>query len=150
VACRLHSGVPQAPAVARMAEPPVVGSGLKQKLLGKRQRKEKEVEESCASKVTVDVGSHTLIDTKIHTLKQQRQELKVAKAAAAHELKNMQRKRTRLKKKASQLNNNDLMEVFLMRQAEEKAKKAKVAASSSKEKVDSPAEEGSHSEEPPE
>ena len=42
--------------------------------------------------------------------------------AKGKEVKNAQKKVQRLKKKAEQMSNNDLMEVFMLRSAEEKEK----------------------------
>ena len=44
------------------------------------------------------------------------------KVAKGKEVKNAQKKVQRLKKKAEQMSNNDLMEVFMLRSAEEKEK----------------------------
>lgn len=62
---------------------------------------------------------------KIEELKAERKRLQKEKKQKAQELRNAERKRQRLKSKAKQLNNNDLMEVYKLRQVEAADREAK-------------------------
>jgi len=71
------------------------------------------------------------LQKRIAELKRQRAEMRRLKRQNANELRNAERKRLRLKAKAKLLNNNDLMEVYSMRMAEDNEKAAKKANASS-------------------
>ena len=80
------------------------------------------------------------LTTAIDDLKSEQTRLKEEKKRLAKELKNTQRRKRRLKCKARQLTNEDLLAVLLMR--EETATKSSPGAGSSTDEVTAPASEG--------
>ena len=63
-----------------------------------------------------------VVSARIKTLKAQRQQMLAEKKAVARALKNAQRQRNRLKRKAKNLSTDDLVEVLTMRGAAQRAK----------------------------
>ena len=70
-----------------------------------------------------------MISGKIKALKDQRKQMLEEKKAVARALRNAQRQRMRLKRKAKNLSTDDLVEVLTMRAAAQKAKAEASAAS---------------------
>ena len=68
------------------------------------------------------------LDLEIARLKAQREEMKKSKKRCAAELKNTERKRTRLKNRAKLLSTNDLLEVCAMRSRSKEVKETKAKA----------------------
>ena len=68
------------------------------------------------------------LDLEIARLKAQREEMKKSKKRCAAELKNTERKRTRLKNRAKLLSTNDLLEVYAMRSRSKEVKETKAKA----------------------
>ena len=68
------------------------------------------------------------LDLEIARLKAQREEMKKSKKRCAAELKNTERKRTRLKNRAKFLSTNDLLEVYAMRCRSKEDKETKTKA----------------------
>ena len=68
------------------------------------------------------------LDLEITRLKAQREDMKKQKKRCAAELKNTERKRTRLKNRAKLLSTNDLLEVYAMRCRSEEVKETKTKA----------------------
>ena len=68
------------------------------------------------------------LDIEITRLKAQREAMKQEKKRCAAELKNTERKRTRLKNRAKLLSTNDLLEVYAMRCRSKEVKETKTKA----------------------
>ena len=68
------------------------------------------------------------LDLEITRLKAQREDMKKQKKRCATELKNTERKRTRLKNRAKLLSTNDLLEVYAMRCRSKEVKETKTKA----------------------
>ena len=75
-------------------------------------------------------GNLASLTTAIGSLKEEQQRLKDQKKRLAKELKNAQRRKRRLKGKARQLSNEDLLAVLLMREETATGTSASAAASS--------------------
>ena len=86
----------------------------------------------CKQPSEVDIGGKTLkfddYVTTVDELMDERRELQKNRTQLMRDLRNAQRRRQRLKRKAKELNNSDLVAVLMMRDAEEKRKKTKSMA----------------------